>query len=122
MSDYKQNYSDSASDYINNIVPYSEKAQRDYNNSKKKEKKYNESWCKHKVNLNDIVEQFAPNSIGKTIGYKKVYDGERYQVVADMPAGYLRILDKKYNQYVKLDGKPGNMEETHFKIKKRGEM
>ena len=38
MSDYKQNYSDSASDYINNIVPYSEKAQRDYNNSKKKEK------------------------------------------------------------------------------------
>ena len=39
-----------------------------------------------------------------------------------MAAGYLRIKNKNTNQYVKLDGKPGSNDETHFKIKKRSEM
>ena len=77
---------------------------------------------KNKVNINDIVEKFAPNSNSYTSGYKFIFDDNDYQVVADMVAGYLRIIDKKTNQPVKLDGKLGSRQETHFKIKKRGEM
>lgn len=71
---------------------------------------------------NKFVNNDVPNSQEYVEGYKYIYDGDRYQVVADMVAGYLRIKDKKTNQYVKLDGKPGSQNETHFKIKKRGEM
>ena len=122
MSDYKGGYSSTSTNYVNNIVPFSEKALKEYTLSKKREDKYNDSWSKTKVNINDIVEKFAPNSNTYVQGYKYIFDGAHYEVVADMAAGYLRIIDKYTNQPVKLNGKPGSNEETHFKILKRGEM
>jgi len=122
MADSKGNYSDSSNNYINKTVLNSEEAKHNFNVSKKKEEKYNDEWSKNKVNINEIVDKFAPNSEGHVEGYKYVFEGERYQVIADMVAGSLRIKDKKINQHVKLDGKPGSNSETHFKIKKRGEM
>ena len=113
MADSKGNYSDSSNNYINKTVLNSEEAKHNFNVSKKKEEKYNDEWSKNKVNINEIVDKFAPNSEGHVEGYK---------VIADMVAGSLRIKDKKINQHVKLDGKPGSNSETHFKIKKRGEM
>ncbi len=74
------------------------------------------------MNINNVVRDFVPGAEGQITGYKYIYNGERYQVVADMVAGYLRIKDKKTNQYVKLNGKPGSNNETHFKILKREEM
>ena len=122
MADSKTKYSDSSNNYINKTVPNSENAQKDYNNSKMKEQKYNNEWSTQKVNINEVVEKFAPNTDGYVKGYKYIYESERYQVVADMVAGSLKIVDKKTNQPVKLNGKPGSRKETHYKIKKREEM
>lgn len=123
MSDYKRDYSDNSKDYINNIVPSSNIDLKHYNVSKQKEKLYNDDWNKQKVNLNAIVNKFAPNSKGGyKSGYKYIFSGEKYDVVTDMVAGYLKIIDKKTNQPLKLNGKPGSKKETHFKILKRSEM
>lgn len=122
MSDNKSYYSSNSKNYVNNVVPKSEIDLKHYNDSKKKEEIHNESWSKQKVNINEVVDKFAPNSPGYVNGYKFIYEGDKYQVVTDMVAGYLRIKNKKTNQYVKLDGKPGSREETHFKIKKKEEM
>lgn len=51
------------------------------------------------------------------------FEGTRYKIKCDKAAGYLRIFDKKVGMFCKLDGTPSmNLKETHFKIKKRGEM
>ena len=65
-----------------------------------KELKYNNEWNTQKVNINEVVEKFAPNSDGYIKGYKYIYESERYQVVADMVSGSLKIVDKKTNQPV----------------------
>jgi hypothetical protein len=122
MSDSKNAYSNASKKFTNKTVLSSEKAKHQYDVSKKKEEKYNDKWSNHMVNINDIVNQFTPNANEYVNGYKYVYENDRYQVVADMAAGYLRIKNKNTNQYVKLDGKPGSNGETHFKIKKRSEM
>lgn len=122
MADSKNYYSNNSNIYINKTVKMSKEAKHKYDISKKKEEKYNEEWETKKVNINEVVDKFAPNSTGHVEGYKFVYEGEKYQVVADMVSGSLRIKDKGTNQYVTLDGKPGSRNDTHFKIKKRGEM
>lgn len=122
MADSKNKYSSASKNYVENIVPNSVEAQHSFNVSKAKEDKYNESWKGNLVDINEIVDKFTPNSNSYVNGYKYVYENDDYEVVADMVSGYLRIKNKNSNQYVKLDGKPGNNVETHFKIKKRGEM
>ena len=74
------------------------------------------------VDINNIVQRFAPNSVGRAYGVKYQFESNRYIVKADMASGYLRIYDKLLEKYIKLDGTPGSLEETHFKIKKRSEM
>lgn len=82
---------------------------------------HNVNWEKQKVNINDVVDRFAPKSKGYADGIKFIFKGENYLIKADMASGYLRIVNNK-GQYVKLDGTPGTRAETHFKIKKREEM
>ena len=56
-------------------------------------------------------------------GVKFDFEGTRYKIKCDKVAGYLHIFDKKVGMFCKLDGTPSrNLKETHFKIKKRGEM
>lgn len=93
-----------------------------YARSKLRESKFNENWKKHMVNLNEIVDQFTPGVKGKRAGVKYQFENANYIVKVDMPSGYLRIWDKSLKSYIKLDGTPGNNEETHFKVKKRKEM
>lgn len=50
------------------------------------------------VNINEIVDKFCPNVVGKTVSdVKFVYENENYMIECDKVAGYLRIYDKKLN-------------------------
>ena len=120
MADAKKIYSDMAKHYVDNNT---NNADSEYNRSKSRESKYNANWLKQKVNINEIVEKFAPNAQGEQKGnVKYIFSGERYDVVADLASGYLRIYDKVLRKNVKLDGTIGNRKETHYKIKRREEM
>lgn len=122
MADSKSMYSTAARFYARVMIHGSMLDAIRYYKSKLREAKFNNSWKKHSVNLNDIVKQFAPGSKGKPHGVKYEFTGPQYIVKVDMPSGYLRIMDKQIKKYVKLDGTPGTNEETHFKIYKRSEM
>lgn len=122
MSDTKTAYSAASKHYIKDIVPKSPTEQERYRKAKEREAKYNDDWDRLAVNINDIIQQFAPGSTGKKKGYKYKYVGKDYIVLADMIAGYLRIVDRRTSQFVKLDGTPGDDPETHFKILKRKDM
>lgn len=117
MSDAKERYSSNVGTYVNN-----EQGKHEHEKSKRREGKYNDNWKKQSVNLNEIVDRFAPGAEGKQVNGKFIYFGIDYNVVADMPSGYLRIMDNKTKKYVKLDGAIGLPKETHFKIKRREEM
>lgn len=128
MSDYKAAYSDISKDYIENVVPTNDLDQGRYDRSKLREAQHNEQWKKNKVNLNEIVDKFVPEtdkfrSEHSEGGVKYDFEGDRYIVKCDKVSGYLRIYDKKAKMYCKLDGTPSrNLEETHFKILRREEM
>lgn len=123
MSDYKEAYSDISKYYIDNVVPSSEIDRIRYEKSKQREEQFNDEWSKNKVNLNEVVDRFIPE--GEVVkqktksGIKYEFIGERYVVICDKVAGYLRIYDKKEKSFCKLDGTPSdNNDETHFKIKR----
>ncbi|MGI6033435.1 MAG: hypothetical protein ACOX69_08470 [Coriobacteriales bacterium] len=122
MSDYKSVYSEASQYYVEKEVPSSGTTQAQYDRSKAREAEYNENWKKRPVNLNEICDKFAPGDDGYKDGVKWKFNGERYQVVADMASGYLCIYDKETKTWCKLDGTPGNGDETHFKILRREEM
>lgn len=120
MSDKKDLYSKASQYYVENAA--SSGAEKDrYDKSKLRENRHNNDWIKQKVNLNTVVDHFAPDGDAMQSGAKMRFSGTRYEVVADMAGGYLRIYDKN-QRYVKLDGTAGTNKETHFKIKKREEM
>ncbi len=93
-----------------------------YGKSKNREAKHNADWESQKVNINEIIDQFAPTFTAKENNQKLIFFGDDYNVITDMASGYLRIYDKNQKAYVKLDGTLGTDKETHFKIKKREEM
>lgn len=126
MADYKSAYSEASQYYVEHVIPSSGIDRDRYARSKERERKWNESWKKNPVNINDICDKFAPGDegrkVGKEDGVKYVFEGDAYKVIADMASGYLRIQDKGTRAFVKLDGRPGTAEETHFKIFRREEM
>lgn len=122
MADSKSLYSDASREYVSVDVQEQAQAQRWYNKSKARKAKYDKKWKMTPVNINEIVDQFAPGAKGEKRKIKYLYRGERYNVVADMASGYLRIYDTTIKEYVQLDGTPGNDDETHFIIKKREDM
>ena len=122
MADSKEEYSTESKDFIAR-VPTDKPAEKEYERSKKREAKYNERWKKQKVNLNEVVDTFAPDATIRKEKGKLIYEGERYNVLADMSAGYLRIWDKETEQYVTLDGAPDpKYKNGHYKIMRREEM
>ena len=122
MADSKSSYSNASTNYVTKTIQQSPTDMGRYARSKLREAQFNEDWKKHMVNINDVINQFAPNSVGKEKGVKFQFEGTKYIIKADMASGYLRIYDKTLKDYVKLDGTPGLPNETHFKIKKRSEM
>ncbi|OXM99231.1 hypothetical protein Tam10B_2534 [Bifidobacterium vansinderenii] len=123
MSDTKSAYSDASRHYVEDVVPSSPKEQERYQRAKEREARHNDDWLERSVNINDITDKFTPGAIGRKKGYKIKYVGKDYIVLADMIAGYLRIIDKHAGGFVTLDGKVSkNDKETHFKIRKRKDM
>ncbi|OXN00849.1 hypothetical protein [Bifidobacterium vansinderenii] len=122
MSDSKALYSSNAKRYIEDTVPSNLVDQGRYERSKAREARWNDNWKRQPVNLNEVVKQFAPGDIGHGHGVKYVFTSDRYEIRVDQVAGYPRIFDKRLKRYVKLDGKAGTNQETHFKILTRKEM
>ena len=123
MSDSKSLYSEASKYYVEVDTRQNAIDARRYANSKAREREYGAIWESSCVNLNDIVDHFAPDAIGRKKGYKFIFQGSRYAVIADMPAGYLRIYDEELKSFVTLDGTSSRDGElTHFKILKREEM
>ena len=123
MSDSKKLYSEASHHYIEVDVCRNKIDAERYKRSKRREDAYNDMWMKSPVNVNEIVERFAPNAKATRHGVKFEFEGDHYIVKADMPSGYLRIYDKEAHSYVTLDGTPSSdLDETHFKILKREEM
>ena len=60
MANSKRMYSKLAEYYNGFVVPGSEKDRVRYEKSKERERKYNEHWKQHKVNLNELVNKYAP--------------------------------------------------------------
>ena len=104
---------------------------------------YKHEW--KSVNINDVVDKFAPNSEPEYIDGKIYFynSNKTIAVVTDVGGGYLRIQDLTLNQkrplYLNLDGTNGHNykdskgkihgrnnseynKATHFRIKKREEM
>lgn len=93
------------------------------------------------VNINTIVERFTPGASPQLVNGKVKYtssDG-RYEVVADIGGGYLRIFDNRIESYVDSYGndvrnytddngkqhgrnKADQLALTHFRILKKEEM
>ncbi len=123
LSDSKELYSEASRYYIEVDVQQNQIDSERYERSKQREETYNDLWVNNSVNINEIVDRFAPHAKAKRHGVKYEFEGERYVVKADMPSGYLRVFDKETYSYVDLDGNPSiNLDSTHFKILKREEM
>ena len=116
--DDKELYSKSSLDYVKN----SEADSNAFNKSKRRERRYNDSWEDEKVNINDVIATFTPDYSTKENHQKLIFYGDRYNVVTDMASGYLRVYDNVQKTYVRMNGMPGSDQQTHFKIKRREEM
>ncbi len=100
---------------------------------------HGENWSA--TNINNVVDKFTPNATPIIKNNKVIYNStdDRYEVVADIGGGYLRIYDNKKKCYVDLDGedvrnytdkrgkkhgrkKTEQQALTHFRIFKREEM
>lgn len=122
MSDYKTPYSEMSTLFV--ASANGRRAELAiFENSKRREGKHNAEWLKSKVNLNDVCDRFAPGDRGHVEKGKFIFEGARYNVVADMSVGYLRIWDKQLKAYVTLDGLPDkHNRHSHYKILRREEM
>ena len=123
MANAKEIYSEASKYYCETKVPASSKDQNWYNKSKAREAEFNEKWKKNKVNLIDLVDQYAPNATVYEKRYKFFFEGEKYTVVTDMVSGYARVQEKATERYLDMNGNPNpDGDYTHFKIKRKEEM
>ncbi|PJJ40994.1 hypothetical protein [Hallerella succinigenes] len=123
MSNAKEIYSEASKYYCETKVPSNPIDLARYNRAKLREKEFNENWKKEKVNIVDIVNQYAPNAKAYENGYKYYFEGADNIVMCDMVAGYLRIKNKATELFYMMDGTlTGSNEGTHFKIKRKEEM
>ena len=123
MSNAKKPYSEASSEYIQNQVPISDFDKKRYERSKRKEAIFNENWVKQKVNLNGLVDKYAPNTEPKDHGTKMEWKGPVATVVADKVSGSVRICLNNTKTYLDLNGIPNrDQSKTHFKIKRPEEM
>ena len=119
MSNAKTAYSSSSREYVNNTILQSELDKQRYYRSKTRETLYNENWLQQKVNLNELIEKYAPKAIPKDHGIKMEWKGPKFTVVADKANGSVRIKVNGTSLYLdKNENTTHDKETTHFKIKK----
>lgn len=82
MSDTKTPYSDASSDFVEKDAVEQEEAKRLYEKSKVREAKHNDEWKKHPVNINDVVDKYAPGAKGGDVIMRidlfKSFEGASY--------------------------------------------
>lgn len=123
MSNAKSAYSVISGYYSEQVVPSSQKDKNRYDRSKRREQKYNEEWKKEKVNVNEIVDKYAPDAESYRDGVKFYFEGKENTVMCDMVGGYLRVKNNATGLFYRADGSLTDSNEgTHFKIKKWEEM
>ena len=71
MADAKSGYSETATKFT-----HSESGKFEGLKSKAREAKYNENWKTQSVNINEVVEKFAPNAEGGVKNGKFIYFGD----------------------------------------------
>ena len=139
--DAKDNYSDNVSDMKREALSDAELSEN-LKKAKDRAKMYQDNW--ESVNINDVVDRFAPGSMPFQDGIKIIFRdaAQTRSVVTDAAGGYLRIQDLTAKtakaQYLTLDDKNGHnvtingktrgrtkaeyQQATHFRIKKLEEM
>ena len=139
--DAKSNYSNNVSDMKQNAISDAELSET-LERAKERANEYQANW--ESVDLNDVVNKFAPGSTPYREGGKIVFENDDHtiSVVTDAAGGYLRIKDltakTQKAQHLTLDGKNGHnvtingktrgrtkaeyQQATHFRIKKREKM
>lgn len=121
MADNKSDYSSAASSARNSEKDMNQI--RAYEKSRERHEKHVVNWSKNKVNLNEIVDKYAPGSKGKADGIKMIFYGKDYNVVTDLVSGYVRVYDNNNKGYINLNDEPDrDNKNTHFQIKKRKDM
>ena len=139
---------DTKTDYSSNVSAMKQIADIDAGLAKELEKgaerarRFHSNW--QSVNINEVVEKFAPGAVAYQKGGKIIFESSDHTIaiIADAAGGYLRIqdltsktrralyltLEGKNAHNVTIDGKTrGRTTEeyeiaTHFRIKKREEM
>ena len=120
MSDTKSTYSAASKHYVEDIVPDSDKEQERYRRAKAREALYNDDWISLAIDLNDFVAKYTPGAKGRKKGYKYKYVGEDWTIIADMIAGYARLVNRHTGEFADINGVPSSDNtKTHFKILKR---
>jgi len=110
-------YSKLAEYYNGFVVPGSAKDKERYEKSKERERKFNERWKQHKVNLNELVERYAPGATPKIKGVKAVFEGKDYKVIVDLPSGYAKVQEKATKKWLNMMGlSSGKMKMTTSKF------
>ena len=123
MSNAKAMYSVVSAYYCEQVVPSNNVDKERYNRSKLREQKYNEEWKKDKVNVNEIIDKYAPDANCYKKGVKFYFEGNENTVICDMASGYLRVKNNATGLWYRIDGTlTSSREGTHFKIKKWEEM
>ena len=123
MSDAKTPYSKAAQYYVKEVVPKSEADQKRFAAGKAREARFNNQWIALAVNIDEVVDKYAPNAKQRVDRYKYIWSGEDYAIIADMITGTVRLYSRAAKMYTDRYGVPieGN-ELTHFKILKRKDM
>jgi len=123
MSNAKDDYSEVSRYYCGEQIPRSPKDQKRYVSSRLREWRFNENWKKQKVNINELVDKYAPGVEGMDHRVKFEWKGPEYTVSADMVAGYARVYNNKTKEFLDINGNPSSDgSKTHFKIKRKEEM
>ncbi|SHK75066.1 hypothetical protein [Fibrobacter sp. UWEL] len=123
MSNAKEKYSTSASEYVTGMTTASNKAKERYERSKKKKEQYSKNWKEQKININELTDKYTPGVEPKVSGSKMIWKNEKYEIKADLGVGSARVFDRKLKNYLDINGDPCNNNDlTHFGIKKKEEM
>lgn len=136
--DYKTLYSENVQ-LARNLAEEEAELQKKISSGQLRKDTYSQNW--QAVNINDIINHFAPGATAMRVNGKIFYNSSdgRYTVIADIGGGYLRIYDCIRKEYVGINGQSvrnytdakgkqhgRNRADfnavTHFRIKKKGEI
>jgi hypothetical protein len=130
MGDYKYQYTTNVNK-VKKAAEHSKAISKKLNEGQSRATKFKSNWPS--VNVNDVVEQYAPGAARYESNGKIIFsNGGSYVIVTDVAGGYLRIQDTSLpgSVYVTIDGRYQKdfksikefNKHSHYRILKREEM